>query len=51
MAPEAYSLKAALDGWIKNESDEQIRQRAAAAYSKYQHCSLSAAERLFATGF
>lgn len=51
MAPEAYSLKAALDGWIKNESDEQIRQRAAAAYSQYQHCSLSASQRLFATGF
>ncbi len=51
MAPEAYSLKAALDGWIKNESDEQVQQRTAAAYSIYQHCSLSAAQRLFATGF
>ena len=47
MAPEAYTLKAAVDGWILEESKEQIRQRAAAAYSKYQKCSLAAATRLF----
>jgi hypothetical protein len=29
MAPEAYTLKAALDGWIAGEDDEAIRQRAA----------------------
>src|SRR5215467_13789205 len=47
MAPEAYTLKAALDGWILDESKEQIRQRAAEAYSKYQKCSLEAAQGLF----
>ena len=47
MAPEAYSLKAAVEGWILDESKEQIRQRTAAAYSKYQKCSLAAAMRLF----
>jgi hypothetical protein len=31
MGPEAYTLKAALDGWIARESAEQIRQQAAAA--------------------
>ncbi|HEY6389433.1 MAG TPA: hypothetical protein VIX91_27435 [Candidatus Acidoferrum sp.] len=36
MAPEAYTLKAALDGWILQESKEEIRKRAAAAYAKYQ---------------
>ena len=51
MAPEAYTLKAAVDGWILNESAEQIRQRAAAAYSKYQKCSLSAATRLFSNSW
>lgn len=51
MAPEAYTLKAALDGWISNESAEQIRQRAAAAYSKYQKCSLPAATRLFSNSW
>ena len=49
MAPEAYSLKAALDGWTANESDELIRERAASAYDKYQHCGLRAAQRLFAS--
>ena len=51
MAPEAYILSAALDGWIKHESDEQIRMRAAAAYNQYQHCGLKAASNLFATGW
>jgi hypothetical protein len=51
MAPEAYTLKAALDGWIANEDGESVRQRAAQAYDKYQHCGLRAAQRLFATGW
>jgi hypothetical protein len=51
MAPEAYTLKAALDGWMTNETDEQIRARAAAAYDKYQHCGLHAAQKLFASGW
>jgi hypothetical protein len=51
MAPEAYTLKAALDGWIGNESDEQIRDRAALAYDHYQKCGIKAARRLFATGW
>jgi hypothetical protein len=50
MAPEAYTLKSALDGWIAGESNEQIRQRAAGAYDQYQKCGLRAAHRLFATG-
>jgi len=51
MAPEAYVLSAAIDGWIKKESDEQIRLRAASAYHKYQNCGLNAAKGLFATGW
>lgn len=51
MAPEAYTLKAALDGWLLSESDEAIRQRAAVAYDKYQNCGLAAAQHLFATGW
>jgi hypothetical protein len=51
MAPEAYTLKSALDGWVLGENASQIRERAAAAYSKYQHCSLAAAKRLLVTGF
>jgi hypothetical protein len=51
MAPEAYTLKAALDGWIAREDGEAIRLRAAHAYESYQHCGLRAAERLIATGW
>jgi hypothetical protein len=51
MAPEAYTLKAALDGWITGEDDEAIRQRAAQAYDKYQKCGARAALRLFATNW
>ncbi len=50
MAPEAYTLENAVEGWILGESKENIRLRAAKAYSKYQKCRLSSAKRLFATG-
>jgi hypothetical protein len=51
MAPEAYTLKSALDGWIAGESGEQIHERAATAYDKYQKCGLRGARRLFASGW
>lgn len=51
MAPEAYTLKAALDGWIAGESGSQIHERAATAYNKYQKCGIKAARHLFATGW
>ena len=51
MAPEAYTLKSALDGWIRGESDEEIRDRAAAAYDKYQKCGIHAARKLMASGW
>jgi hypothetical protein len=51
MAPEAYTLKNALEGWISGENHEQIRDRAAEAYDKYQKCGTRAAHRLFATGW
>jgi hypothetical protein len=51
MAPEAYVLSAAIDGWIKKESDEAIRLRAADAYHKYQNCGVRAARALFSTGW
>lgn len=51
MAPEAYVLRAAIDGWLARESGESIRQRAAAAYHAYQRCGLKAAGRLFASGW
>lgn len=51
MAPEAYTLKWAIDGWINNETDLQIRERAAKAYNHYQKCGLKGAKRLLVSGF
>jgi hypothetical protein len=51
MAPEAYTLKSALDGWIRGEDAQQIRERAASAYDKYQKCGINAARKLLATGW
>ncbi|MEW6210267.1 MAG: hypothetical protein AB1631_18010 [Acidobacteriota bacterium] len=51
MAPEAYVLKAAIDGWILREDGERIRRRAAEAYNTYQRCGLKAAMNLFSTGW
>ncbi len=51
MAPEAYTLKSAIDGWIVHESSDQIRERAAAAYDRYQKCGLKGARRLLVTGW
>lgn len=51
MAPEAYVLKGALDGWVRGEADSEIRERAAEAYDRYQHCGLNAARRLLVSGW
>jgi hypothetical protein len=51
MAPEAYTLKAALDGWIDGETEKQVQQRAAEAYSKYQKCSVAASKKLLVPGW
>lgn len=51
MAPEAYTLKSALDGWIAGENNDQIRDRAAGAYDKYQKCGFRAAHRLLTSGW
>lgn len=51
MAPEAYSLKAAIDGWILHESGTEIEERAAQSYNTYQKCGISGSRNLFTTGF
>ncbi|MCP4704989.1 MAG: hypothetical protein GY865_10290 [candidate division Zixibacteria bacterium] len=51
MAPEAYTLEAALNGWVMGENKNQIVLRAAKAYSKYQKCSLKSAKNLFVHGY
>jgi hypothetical protein len=47
MAPEAYTLDAALTAWFAGQSGEDVRKSAAAAYARYQKTSERAASRLF----
>lgn len=51
MAPEAYTLHDALTGYINGEDNENIRGRGAAAYAKYQKCSINAAKGLLITNW
>ncbi len=51
MAPEAYILHDALEGRLNGESGEEIRERGAKAYAKYQKISLKAAKGLLVTGW
>jgi hypothetical protein len=51
MAPEAYILHDAIEGWVRNETPRQVQVRAAAAYAKYQRISQRAAENLLVTGW
>ena len=51
MAPEAYTLKAAIDGWLVGEEPVEIWERAAKAYNTYQKCGINGARNLFTFGF
>jgi hypothetical protein len=51
MAPEAYILHDAIDTWIKAGGDKDVQQSAAAAYARYQKCSLKAAQNLLVCGW
>ncbi len=51
MAPEAYTLKSAIDGWMDGETGTQIDERAAQIYNQYQKCGINGARNLFTTGF
>ena len=47
MAPEAYSVSAAIDGWLLGNTPEAVARRAAAAYHQYQKCGHRGAYNLF----
>ena len=51
MSPEAYTLEASIAGWLAQETPARIRQRAAAAYDRFQHCGIKGASRLLVTGW
>jgi len=50
MAPEAYTLDAAVRAWISDMSPANVVESAASAYNRYQNCGIKAARRLFTTG-
>jgi hypothetical protein len=50
MAPEAYSLEAAVRSWFASPDPVAVRRSAAEAYHAHQRCGLTAARRLFAAG-
>jgi hypothetical protein len=50
MYPGGFILRAALDGWMRGETNEQVRQRAAVAYARNQGISVKAAAGVFAAG-
>ncbi len=47
MAPEAYTLDAAIRSWAAGGSTTEVGTSAAKAYHHYQKCGLTAAKRLF----
>lgn len=51
MCPEAYTLYDALETYMKGKNDAEVRNSAAAAYSKFQKCSVGAAKKLLVTGW
>ncbi|MDZ4822783.1 MAG: hypothetical protein SH856_04945 [Flavobacteriales bacterium] len=51
MAPEAYTLEAAIANWVEGKTTEEIRSAAVEAYSTYQKCSLKAARNLLVFGY
>ncbi|MCP4662550.1 MAG: hypothetical protein GY856_44710 [bacterium] len=49
MAPEAYSLEAAIASFVAGVDSSALRESVAAAYHKFQKCGLQGALRLFST--
>jgi hypothetical protein len=50
MAPEAYTLDAAVQSFFSGEPESKTREAAAQAYHEYQKCGLKGARWLFAPG-
>ncbi len=48
MAPEAYSVHAAVNAWLQGESQENIESAASLAYHNYQrNCPISWSNAIF----
>ena len=50
MAPEAYTLAAALERWLQGAEPPEVRTEAARAYARYQKIDPATAEGLFVAG-
>lgn len=51
MAPEAYVAAAAIDAWVDQQPDSEVRAAAGRAYHKYQQCGIRGATNLFYAGW
>ncbi len=51
MAPEAYTLDAAIRSWYRGDPPETSRQEAGRAYAEYQRISERAGAGLFVAGW
>lgn len=51
MCPEAYTLVALVNGWIKKDTPSAIHESVAQSYLKYHKCGIKGARGLFATGW
>ncbi len=51
MAPEAYTLEAALHSWLLQGDPAQVREAAAQAYHQFQQCGIKGARRLLVSGY
>jgi hypothetical protein len=51
MCPEAYTLLATVNGWIKKDQPSVVRESVAQTYNQYHKCGIRGARNLFVTGF
>lgn len=51
MCPEAYTLHALVNSWIKKEKAAVTREKVAASYTQYHKCGMKGAMGLFVTGY
>lgn len=51
MCPEAYTLLPTINGWIKKDKPEVIREAVAQSYNQYHKCGIKGARNLFVTGY
>jgi hypothetical protein len=51
MCPEAYTLDAIIDSWLRNDPPATVKENAAQTYNLYQKCGIKGARNLFSVGY